>query len=448
MVLTYTYTVGTAGPVEVTIIDNDTLALENVEFTGNLDLISDMDHETDAKRKFGVSWKTGLHWVKGNIDKTLPVAYSCGDEEYRLKANAEFSGTIEGDPTIEARFIANGFPNGAFYSGWVEVGVDFLTLSALMASNATALKTFREIYCVQQPDFIGQMELEWEMRIDGDDDDIRSIGGSSLNPLYITREDPIAGPLYHTVVHVGCVAAKEQSTETAVFDAIWAEFSGASIAIFSKKIQNGVVSDNNALYYYGIAVKDAQGNMVTNPVAIYPESKYKSLALSEGIDATDELLRRKDGQCRAWALFMGDILAVQGISSSIVSVATTQANGTIKYTDPATGIKYDLTPANLRGIFMFDDSLGKHHGVAPMSRVFGLHFVLLYGDSYYDPSNGIKSTETTNKSKEEALAQSIWKYGFYYHQFFPLGVTGYSYFFIDTALGSQAIEDWIDAEIE
>ncbi len=339
-------------PVEIKVVDNDTLTLEKVKFEADLPMVADPGQ---------TAWATDYDWVKNLPAKTNPVAYSNGNTTNKLQAKSEYSGAIEAGLTVEVRFIAKGMPGGDQKSGWI--GVNGTTLKAGVAN---ALKTFRQIYGGQKADALAQLQFEWEIRVGGDDNDIRKVNGVNTNPFYLTYGDsPGSGTLYHTVVHVGCVAAKGKTTVQTVFDAIWGKFSGDDICIKTVMMNDGAViyNPNGKLYYYGIV--DPSG------------ATQLTVARLNGVGNTEGLLRHKDGSCGAWAWFLSDTLKAQGLSANVVNIAG-QAGPFNRYGQTVTHQWLSADPDK-----------GKHHGQKPLENRWVNHVIVEYNGSYYDSSYGV-----------------------------------------------------------
>jgi len=358
------------GVVKFKIEDNDTLTLEKVKFLGDLGMIADPGLPV---------WDTSQHWLKNQPGKTVPVAYANGGN--KVKTDAEFSkpagGSVDSGLSLEVRFVAS-FPSGKYYSDWEAVGPDFLTFAEFSASNVTALQTLQTIYCTLQPDFIEQMELEWELRVNGDNNDIRTVSGSSLNPFYVTRGGG-AGE-YHTVIHTGCVAAKGLANDDTVFNAIWGKFAGLDIK--SVEVVNGAVVDNELLSYYGKKVDDlieaaAIKKQYLAPTFLgnntYIFDVYATIARQFAGNAsfntfeTKGLLAKKDGTCGAWQNFALDVFAAQGISVKKESVNVIAPNSNLKVNTSIPGQGNDI----------------------PFESVWKDHALISYQDTIYDPSYGV-----------------------------------------------------------
>jgi len=190
-------------------------------------------------------WDRGIDdvaWKAGVASVTNAVAYANGSGHLTVDATFTSEG-IHSTDFVQVRFAASGFPNGVIYSAWANV--TRTGLNTYKVDGVTSPDSFLTVYCTLQADFVPNMTLEWEYRVNNGSD--KGVSGASVNPFYVTRGTPTT--LYHTVIHVGCDAAKrieeadvqQQPGETPeqfqtrkekpIFDAIWAEFEGDDICI-------------------------------------------------------------------------------------------------------------------------------------------------------------------------------------------------------------------------
>ena len=308
-------------------------------------------------------------------------------ETEKLQAKSKYSGTLQTGLTVEVRFKVT--LNGEeCYSDWVAVNS-----STMEAGAAAALDSFRTIYGEQVADYVAGLQFTWQMRVDEDDDSIRDVSGSNTNPFYLTFDTPTGGTtLYHTVVHIGCDAAKGQSTEQTVFDAIWAKFVSKSIQ--AVKVQNGAVSGRGTLTYYGQDPVDPERDSKTS------ENSYRKSIFAEQIDGVKVasqsvsrarewfrdnesangpvgdgtnndylvmLLKSTDGTCNSWGRFMIFILGAQGLAST------------------------DKGLYNSSGIppFKVNPEYEGQGNVQPKEFIFERHVGVEYNGIVYDPSYGV-----------------------------------------------------------
>jgi len=385
--------------------DNDTLTLEKVTFFGDLGMIADPGLPVWHANGYN------SHWYKDHPELTVPVAYANGDN--KIKTDTWFTlpvnGSVDSSVTLEVRFVASGFPGGDVKSEWTSVD------SYLMAYDVTALQSLLAIYGTLQPDYIEEMVMWWELRVNGDDNDIRNVNGVSVNPFYVTRTQP-SGTLYHTVVHTGCKAAKGWTADQFVFNAIWDKFE--DLEIHSVKVANGAVVDNELLSYYGKRSDDENGEVkkklhieatlngsVATPL---PPTQFPTIAReftnlvnnvpmdpSTSTACTGGLLLKFDGTCDAWADFMVNVLGVQGGVSNSIGIITNQnvANPIHNYLFPVYAFK---VKENTEG----------QGTTSPDESIWGGHTVVEYDGKIYDPSYGL-SYGIKSDAREEFLKQSV-----------------------------------------
>ena len=443
-------------------VDDDTLDLQKVVFTNNLaTFCSDPDANGNTE-----AWGAGPHWLKGEILHRkawtysgmapldgngaptagfVPVAYKSNDVMWaRAKWWGEvdasiaddlyvyFSAYLEGNDVVSAPVHLIPGDDGS----WVMDNV-----------SAKLSQTFAQI-CGQYALYNPNLQLTWKLYVGAEETLAISEGkestardaGMSHSCLYVTygnagsNPPAMPSPLYHSVVHIGCVAALGQNTEQGVFNAIWGKFAGDNICLYSVSIDNGSVCDTkpgNELYYYGI------DSGLTNPAAIYIHEGINTDSLKlpiasvvkQEVITTKDLLAKKDGQCLAWVRFMQDILAVQGLSSSVVEATPRVCPETVAWIVDYNLAKASVSTTNIGpGYPVIDihhtlrlpDTAGKHHSVAPLVRAFSNHYILKYDDNFYDPSYGWEygSNYDVNgiltKDAQTNMARKIESYGISY----------------------------------
>jgi hypothetical protein len=354
----------TSGSVSGTIEDNDKLLLTTISFLNNLNLIS------DTEGSFGTSWQTGTHWNYEYQDETLPVAYSSGGSNNILSCEASIFGLIDPDLyySIEVQFTWS----GGGTSEWISF-YDDGTYTAELS------ETFAELFGQQQAYYEAASTLTWDFKVDGED---RGTFGESVNPIYVTYSDPVAGStLYHTVVHTGCAAASEiGETEQAVFDAIWEKFQSLSISKIN--FIDGVIEEGETLTYYGkdCSASTVDAIKVTLPITsvtntIQSPSQFPSLArefarqyVSSLTWTTQGLLSKTDGTCGAWQDFCVSVFGAQGIVTDKLGI---NVNNEIEAFEVKTGTAGQGTDS-------------------PRESIWGDHAVIEYNGSIYDPSYGLE----------------------------------------------------------
>jgi hypothetical protein len=360
---------------EISFVDNDKLDLQKVVFTNNLtNFMSDPDSNGNA-----IAWGNGPHWVKNqqlNRDYTsgyVPVAYSsqeelCARGKWKVLAGQSIDPAIANDLYVYFEVNINGvrqsdkiklIPSPSDNS-WVLDNV-----SARLAQTFAALQGQKAVY---NPGF----QLNWKFYVGTEGSTKSRDAGESTSCLYVTYDTPQTTNLYHSVVHIGTVAANGVTAATTgnadqpIFDAIWAKFSGNNICLYSVVIENGAVNDSksgNELYYYGI-VDTASSFGLT-------------VARTNNVSNVLGLLQYKDGCCGAWSSFLVGILTAQGLQANQTYVA---------------GLMGPFDRSGQKAYHKFlcaDSSIGKHHNQIPLENKWINHWIVKYNGLYYDSSYGI-----------------------------------------------------------
>jgi len=374
-------------------------------FTNNLtSFCSDPDANGNTE-----AWGAGPHWLKGEmLHRTpwtysgmaplngngaptagyVPVAYSSNDVMW---ARAKWWGNI--DPNIEDDLYV-------YFSAYLGGGDVVSTHVPLIRGDdgswvmddvsAKLLQTFAQI-CGQYAKYDPNLQLMWKLYVGVDGAPTARNAGTSYSCLYVTygnsgsNPPAMPNPLYHSVVHIGCVAAQGQSTEQGVFNSVWAKFQ--SLSIHSVTIHNGAVIDNALLTYYG---KEVEADTPTQKLIIEATIKLDDLGIPASMipcdfpsmarqfagkspidtSTTKGLLTKTDGICNAWTNFMVDVLGAQGISSNSVKISCNQ----------------EVTPRITA--FKVKDMPGQGTN-QPKESMFGSHRVVEYAGNIYDPSYGL-----------------------------------------------------------
>lgn len=199
--------------------------------------------------------------------------------------------------------------------------------------------------------------------------------------MYVTYKTPVSGtPLYHSVVHIGCVAAASVTTgkEQAVFDAIWSKFQ--SLNIHEVNIVNGKVVQGELLTYYGKDLLDStheaevstwltleDGTQNQTP-SLAREIAACGLPTGTGGSGGGILLRYFDGRCGNWAEFMTEMMKVQGIYASVKKVKSVD------------GYAFKVHPAITGQGHEFD---------YPRENLWPDHAMVIYNGTIYDHSYGV-----------------------------------------------------------
>ena len=203
--------------------------------------------------------------------------------------------------------------------------------------------------------------------------------GTSQNQLYVTLGPPKTSlmnpsPVYHTLIHLGSKNARVENSESLVVDKIWDEFTDRNVRRM----------DGEQLRYYH--------DWKHTPDDFHPPT------------TTAGLLKEADGDCAGWAKFFIDMLEVQGISSGHREVVEKDypriggknyEHGFVvkewEFIGP--GMSPDTAPyVYTAELDAFPLSPNVNHGQAQGNNdppyQFFTHYIVTYGDLYYDPSYG------------------------------------------------------------
>ena len=280
-------------------------------------------------------------------------------------------------------------------------------------------------------DYFGPITVQWYFSVDGGN--TWALVGSSKNECFVTLTAPNLTPtvntglpgstttapdpkykLFQTVLHYACSNFGATSNDTAVANT-WALFSGPqNICAWNPSDKKY----DRKLYYYG-ASRGFGGSQPVNTKDL--------LAASDG-----------DGECYSFGELFQDALWANGIDNNGIRITptnTTPSNPIVflvkDFTPSTTGsmpssaapYSWEMTfsssagemqppPVNTGyGIYGDFINLGKLYGqntapAPPMEKVFGNHYIVQYGSSYYDPSYG-----ATYTSANDFETQSVKGYG-------------------------------------
>ena len=240
-------------------------------------------------------------------------------------------------------------------------------------------------------DYFDPMMIKWSVSIGTNRMKNWLDGGVSSNQTYVTLGDPLT-TVYHTLVHIGCKNAQDESSPEKCTEKIWKEFIDRDV----RRI------DGVQLTYY---------------------ASYDCKNIT-----TADLLLNGDGQCGAWASFFIDLRKVQGIDDKdeyvIFSPSQTPMdysgflvkNWTFKNKGLSGYPEYpyiNILDSNFIGHSGYrwkysdvNDAIGMPgQGNENPASLFNNHQVVI-GDKYYDPSYGVQYS-----SLEELESESI--EGFY-----------------------------------
>jgi hypothetical protein len=220
--------------------------------------------------------------------------------------------------------------------------------------------------------------LEWQLKSPNAQFDWKTTGYST-NKLYVTLNDP-TGPKLETLYELACQNKGATNDSTCITNT-WQSFSGRNV-----KAWYAPNSFTRKLYYY----KTYNGDNKTN---------------------AESMLRNSydQGQCSAWADMFQKTLKINGVVSDLILVNPPTGyegfgvkNIDFSGTSPYSQTDLDITKVGIPGQNM----------PTPHAKLFGLHYIVKAGSTYYDPSYGVTASSEADYSNNaaEALAD-ITSYG-------------------------------------
>ena len=369
-------------PIDIIIRDNDKLELITVQYQDNLALVS------DTIGSFGTNWQNEIHWRASNSALTLPVAY-CSDDV--MSCQVMVTGLLDPTQTYQVRMkwtYQSANTSNTVYSGWSTVSNSY--------ANVDLGSSFISLFGYQGAYYDLQSSLEWEFRTTSEATrGVDGAMGSSVNPLYVTYKDPsnMTCSIYHSLVHISCVASKPVvGSDDQIFQALWNKISSKSIT--KVKLNNGVVEDDEILYYYGKDTTSTNNYNVLKgilsvtklPSDIYVIDQTPSLArekdailsLNNLSSNAVSLLLYKDGTCDSWQDFAVNLCRVQGLACNKVSVSV---------------LNTSQAPYNALKV---NPSLTGQGEVVPRENTWAGHSLIQYNGNVYDPSYGLSYGSRNN----------------------------------------------------
>lgn len=191
--------------------------------------------------------------------------------------------------------------------------------------------------------YFNPLTIKWQVSLDGTN--WNNVGTNS-NKVYVTLNDPTCATLFHTVVDVACRNAVGQTVESSVVTGIWSGFVSRSVLKWD---------GTGPMQYWG-----------TNAAA------HANATDGSQLDSTAKLVQYADGQCGAWASFLGDVFSAHNIGSKQIGITLTNT--------------YPPTCINPAGFEVYTNLPGQ--GRIPLVSDFYNHQIVKYGGTYYDPSYG------------------------------------------------------------
>jgi hypothetical protein len=359
---------GTLGFGILKITDANKLELQKIVFKSIEDLKPDPLPVTTPPTPVYL-WGAGPHWEKSKSLNSnpstgfVPVAYSGGK---KIQIEATFKGKIDTNPALDVYSYFETQIAGTDYSSDKSEESKMVKLTNTIVSD-TIIATYSAT-----ADLAKKVACENALSINfiyQPQGGANKLTETATSCMYVTRDTPKAGTeLYHTVVHIGCSAAHNESDEVKVFEKIWSKFGGTDVCISKIKIENGAVVDdtNGKLYYYGIAATVPAGSAWRPaPVPSGTANSY-SVARKESTATTKDILMYADGRCGAWQRFFLDVVQSHKIDAFMA----------------------DMYAVNARYLVV-KEGLGKHHSNGPRERVWPDHAIIVYNDKFYDTSYGM-----------------------------------------------------------
>jgi len=324
-------------------------------------------------------------WKSTMTDESVSVF----TRKTRIKADATFKTALPlTNPTEINRLYAN-------VAWWVKGDCDLQSNpSAQTISGDSTVVTVEgtselsnEIYAYDGTwQWWRKLKYEWSYRMPGTgetDHNIAPRPNDNLHTLYETLADPVQGiPVYETLLHITCNAARGKTTVADALSGIWGEFT-------DRDVRRKYGANRQMTYYRS-----------------YRCQSTTTLALMMGLD----------GQCGAWAKMFLDMLKHHGIhpphayyyfgpaAEDVILVkkwafsgSGTSGDALLPYLGvvPSAGAMLDWT--TFRGDTRYNWIYGKEvsdqngvpgQGIKNPASFFGNHQLVIIDGSLYDPSYG------------------------------------------------------------
>ena len=284
----------------------------------------------------------------------------------------------------------------AYIQGVVPGMGTFSISGASLVAGQSSFTTFDAVsdapLPASQTKFFNPMIINWRHSIDGGSSWRSDI--SSMAPVYVTLATPTL-PIYHTTVHLA-VHSDGATTSQSALEKTWAQFGDGN-------------NPNN--------VKDWSGE---NCLSYYPSGvPFQGCALR----SLDQLLATGAGRCGSFAILFQNVLAVNGIASTLIIAEPVNSAGELGmaikewgfYDSPRSfagypyPYKFESTETNSagqivpNGMVPYLSSYGDISNLygasgqntsTPSEKIFPDHAIVYVGSTYYDPSYGLTYTDT------------------------------------------------------
>jgi hypothetical protein len=225
-----------------------------------------------------------------------------------------------------------------------------------------------------------QLGLEWQIKSPNAQFNWKT-SGYSTNKLYVTLKNP-TGPKLETLYELACKNKGATNDSTCITNT-WTSFKNRDV-----KAWNAPNSFTRELSYY--KTYDGDGKITAEDML------------------RNSYLDRYQGQCGAWADLFKKTLAINGVASNFVQVDPPTGytgfgvkNIEFSGTSPYSTADLDITKPGIPGQNM----------VTPQAKLFGLHYIIKAGGTYYDPSYGVTTTgeaDYSGKAVDALFNGSYW----------------------------------------
>jgi len=333
--------------------------------------------EKDAGGNYGTPhWKDTSDPPDGDADdagdQNYPACYLRGS---KMKVSTVFTLAPGVPAPPQANVRVRGFgPSAGKDDHGQELGdLDFGAVQP--SSSGNGVITVENHACARsfqnKISFYNRMALRWEISLDAGNSWHQA--GTTRNQVYATLAEPTAANLYHTVAHVSCLAAKDQSQSQDTIDKIWDHVKGMVVRNWKDEPATG-------FKYWGPNAED--------------------------VDSTQGLITQFDGQCGAWVRFHRDLLKLQGIDAAAVQILPDPATiGVPGLEADSLWVKNWNTEAANPALWTTrpPDGIPGQGGIANPWNKFTDHGLTVVNTDYYDPSYGLGPYDTLVAWQRAAL---------------------------------------------
>jgi hypothetical protein len=192
--------------------------------------------------------------------------------------------------TVTATFkLSNSLSSGAVQvTGDATGGLQFQGAGTLAGDTVTLPATASTQTLANSIKKISPFQIQWKLTIDGKD----VPAGASANDLYVTLHDPVASPLYETLLVIAGRTADGVTADSAAATAIWGDFQHTAS---------------------GVTRADGVG-MVYWHLGVAPDACQTLAGMLAPLGAGDP--NNGNGSCKAWSQLLQGTYFAQGITPS------------------------------------------------------------------------------------------------------------------------------------